>query len=183
MRLLPILPAAFAIVLSTAGAREVDACINGYIMETDDAIRQIARAEKAFAKGKYRRVLALLHAEHYSVERRLLRRIQLLQASARVRLGKTRGPERVLRRLLRRKPDSPVLQARLGEALHRRRGGEAVEALEILGQLEQADLMPDANGYAALAYLRRRTGDLEGHARALARCRAMTSSKTLCWTP
>jgi predicted Zn-dependent protease len=100
-----------------------------------------------------------------------------------MRLGKTRGAERVLRRLLRRDPDSPVLQARLAEALHKRRGTKAIEALELLDKLEERDLVPDAHGYVALAYLRRRTGDVDGHGRAMQRCRAMTASKTLCWTP
>lgn len=151
-----------------------EACLNGTIMEQSEVVRNIKLAEKALGKGKNRRVLRLLDADHYMVDSpRLLKRVRMLKTVARMRIGKTKGAERTFRKLLSKDKDNPYLQARLAEALHKRRGHDAVEAWRIMDDLEERDLIPDAHGYAVLARLRKRNKDTAGHKRAIAACRAM----------
>jgi predicted Zn-dependent protease len=151
-----------------------DACLNGTIMEQNEVVRNIRLAEKALGKGQNRRVLRLLDADHYMVDSpRLLKKVRILKTVARMRRGKTKGAERIFRKLLAKDKDNPYLQTRLAEALHKRRGHDAVEAWRIMVDLEERDLIPDAHGYAVLARLRQRNKDASGQQRALVACRAM----------
>jgi predicted Zn-dependent protease len=154
-----------------------EACLNGTIMEQNEVVRNIRLAEKALGKDKNRRVLRLLDADHYMADERLLKRVRMLKTVARMRIGKTKGAERTFRKLLAKDKDNPYLQARLAEALHKRRGHDAIEAWRIMDDLEERDLIPDAHGYAVLARLRKRNKDSAGHERAIAACRAMAGKR------
>lgn len=154
--------------------KSTEACLNGVIMEQNEVVRNVRLAEKALSQGKNKRVLKLLNADHYMVESaQLLKRVRMLKTIARMRRGKTKGAERTFRKLLAKDKDNPYLRARLAEALHKRRGHDAVEAWRIMDDLEERDLIPDAQGYAVLARLRKRNKDTKGHERALAACRVM----------
>jgi predicted Zn-dependent protease len=164
-----------------AWTNPAEACLNGVIMEHDEAVKKVARAQKAMDKGKYRKVLRLLRADHYDfVGAHLLRRIRTLQAVARLRTGRTKSAERTLRNLLKKDKDNPFLRTRLAEAMAGRKGMDAIEAWKILNKLEKEDLIPDAHGYATLAVLRHRANDSKGRDRAITRCRAMAKDKSIC---
>jgi hypothetical protein len=71
--------------------------------------------------------------------------------------------------------NDPVAQANLGEALAARAGYED-EALSLLGDLAQRDLIGSAHAYAALAKLRSGRGEALASDDATRRCEAMTKS-------
>ena len=156
-----------------------EACLNGVIMEQDEIVKNVKLAEKALDKGRHKKVLRLLDADHFMTHSSaLLGRVRTLKAVARLRIGKTKGAERVFRNLLTKDQDNPYLRARLAEALHKRKGEDAIEAWEIMNDLEERDLVPDAHGYAVLAKLRQRSKDLEGHERAIKMCRVMAGKQS-----
>jgi predicted Zn-dependent protease len=172
-----------ALAMLSVGLMEVRpaaACLNGVVMELDEAVKAVARAEKDLERGQYTQVLLSLDADHYKVGDPLLRKIETLQAVARLRLGKSRVAERELRRLLRREPDSPYLLTRLAESLAGRSGDDPIEAWRILDQLEAKDLIPDADGYATLARLRARARDREGSKRAVTECLRRARDPRVC---
>ena len=84
-----------------------------------------------------------------------------------------------LRALNAQRPNDPVLQAELGEVLARVPAHHA-EALGILGQLAAKDVMGSARGYAELARLRAREGDVAGSDDAARRCKTMTKTPAIC---
>lgn len=168
------------LAMGLVDARPAAACLNGVIMEQEDAARLVARAERDLERGNYRRVLRSLQADHYSVNRPLMRKISTLQAVAHLRLGNARAAERRLRRLLRHDEQDPYLLARFAESLAERKGERAIQAWRILDDLEQRDLIPDAHAYAALARLRERAGDAEGQARAVRMCHLRASDRSIC---
>ena len=151
-----------------------DACLNGMIMEQDEAVKNVKLAEKALLEGDNAAAYRLLEADHYMVSSKpLMNRIRALKAVANLRRGKKKNVARVFRALLKKDKDNPYLLTRLAEALHKRRGKDAVEAWQIIDDLEKRDLIPDAHGYAVLARLRRRAKDLKGYRRAIQQCSNM----------
>ncbi len=149
-------------------------CLNGVIMEKDEVVKNVRLAQKALGKGQNKKVLRLLAADHYMVDSpRLMKQVRMLKAVARMRRGKTKGAERMFRKLLAKDKDNPLLQARLAEALHKRKGLDAIEAWRIMNDLESRDLVPDAQSFVVLARLRKRDKDLKGEKRAMAMCRVM----------
>jgi hypothetical protein len=89
----------------------------------------------------------------------------------------------VLRSVSAERRDDPVALADLGEALAASPGKDE-EALRILADLAQRDLMGSAHAYAALARLRASHGDSDGSRGALARCELMTRSPgAVCRSP
>jgi hypothetical protein len=88
-----------------------------------------------------------------------------------------------MRNLNARHANNPSYRSDLGEALARVPGGRG-EALEILGQLADKDLLTTAEAYAALARLRAEGGEKEARDAAVARCATMTKSPaTVCAAP
>jgi len=163
------------------GARPAEACLNGVMMHTDEAVKRVAQARRAIDRGHYRKALRLVAADHYMFDsNRLSRQIRTVKAVASLRLGRTKTAERRLRRLLRGHQSDPYLRTRLAESIAGRTGHWAVEAFHILDELEKKDLIPDAHGFAALAKLRHRNKDSEGRDRAVAQCRKRARKKSMC---
>jgi hypothetical protein len=75
----------------------------------------------------------------------------------------------------RARPNDPVTQADLAEALAARPQHEE-ESLAILADLASRDLLGSAHAYATLARLRAARGDVTATRDALARCERMTRS-------
>lgn len=85
----------------------------------------------------------------------------------------------VLRRQASAKADDVVLKTELAEALARV-SEHRNEARAILEDLAKRDLIASPEGYAALAQLRRESGDEDGQRLALKRCEAMAKSQDAC---
>lgn len=154
------------------------ACLNGTIMEEDEIVKKVRMAEKALESDNPRKALRLLDADHFMTDSNaLMTKVITVRAVAQLRVGKVKRAAKVLRNLLKHDKDSPLLKARLAEALHKQRGDEAVEAWTIMDDLESRDLVPDARAYAVLAVLRARAKDAQGEKRALDRCREMAGKQ------
>jgi hypothetical protein len=188
-----------AVGLPAGGARPARACLNGMIEETDNRVERVAAAERDLARGAPQGALkrlaggphvacshpgttkacALVGGQKWDPA--LRRRWALATAVATLRID-LEAAERVAQHLLYLKElygDSPYIQARLAEALAHVAGSEP-RALALLAELEQRDLMPDADGYALLARLRRAHGDAPGSERALVRCRKIAGKHDHC---
>ncbi|MEM9191970.1 MAG: SH3 domain-containing protein [Myxococcota bacterium] len=177
------------------------ACMNEYFEVTDEAVQGTRRAERLLANGRadraYRTVLAVQRSfgqgEPGSQRaERLLERVRVLEAIATVRLdGRVDGRrarsdvsadqrESALgsaRRLLERRARSglPVDRAHYAEALALRRSTRD-EALRILRELAEEDLMPDAWGFRTLAKLEELSGNDAARDAALEQCRERVSN-------
>jgi len=84
---------------------------------------------------------------------------------------------RTLRSIDALRPNDPVTQADLAEALAAR--AHENESLAILADLTSRDLVGSAHAYAALARLRASKGDTAASRAALGRCERMTRSPTV----
>ncbi len=122
-RLLLLLTLTFVVFI--AYTTPVEACLNGVMMEQDEAAKKVRLAEKALEKGENRRASRLLQADHYMFDGALRKRVRLVKAIAALRQGKTKRAERVLRNMLKKDTDNPLLRTRLAEALHKRKGDDA----------------------------------------------------------
>jgi hypothetical protein len=88
-----------------------------------------------------------------------------------------------LRQVEASRPNDPVAQANLGEALAARTGSEE-EAITLLGSLANRDLMGSAHAYAALARLRASRGESFASSDATRRCESMTKApEAVCHGP
>ena len=85
----------------------------------------------------------------------------------------------VLRDLTAKRGNNPAFLTDLGEALARVPAHRA-EALKILAELSDKDLLTSAEGYAALAGLR---GDAAAREAAVKRCETMTKTPKICDVP
>ncbi len=154
-------------------------CGNSMRFRLHRAVQQVAQAERLLDEGKPEEALTRAEqARALPLDAQLSRRVQLVEAVARVRTGRLALAMPVLRARLQAEPTSPVLRARMAEALMRAQKSAA--ALAMLEDLERRDLMPDAHAFATLAALRGQRGDLPGRDRALARCELMAAAKRIC---
>lgn len=157
-------------------------CGNAVYLETNDAARMVASAERALERGKYKQALRLSRYGAVSFDDEgLSKRFRVVVATAQLRLGQVKMAVRRFDALQVKYPKDSVVMTRLGEALSRTRSSTAhARALELLSDLERRDLMADAYGFAALASLRARAGDAAGQARALSICRTRAASPAIC---
>lgn len=86
---------------------------------------------------------------------------------------------KALRSVAEKMPDNPSVKGELGEALASVPGNEE-EALTILSELSDKDLLGTPEAYAALARLRFAQGLTKKSAEALNRCNAMTNKPAVC---
>ncbi len=87
-----------------------------------------------------------------------------------------------LRDLNAHRVNNPSYQTDLGEALSRVPAHHD-EALQILADLSDKDLLTSAEGYAALARLKAEKGDADAREAAVKRCEGMTKDPAVCEVP
>lgn len=176
------------------------ACINEVQIETNQAVRIVAKADKALQRGKYKRAarLAVRVLDRTSVK--VERRARMILALAVIRSGGSVGykegkrlpalygdaglkdaARQLQRGIDKHGFDEPRWQAGLAEAKAAR--GDAKGALVILEDLAARDLLPDAHSFAVLARLRAAKGDVAGRDAAAERCRALGGKKAMCAVP
>jgi predicted Zn-dependent protease len=168
----------FLIGLSSPSAQ---ACGNPIFLETHQAAKLVARAERALDRGDYARVLRTLGEGMYIADRSLFSRRQLLIAVAQLRTGHAELALVRLNELAASDRSSPYLQARRGEALALL--GRFAEAAQALDPLAKSDLIPDAEAYRSLAAVREHASDAAGRNDALQRCRQMARRPAICALP
>ncbi len=76
-------------------------------------------------------------------------------------------------------PDNLLLRTYFAEALSHQPGGEG-RALDMLRQIADDDLMPTARGFALMASLQQRLGDVSGRDLSLQRCRELGADEDDC---
>jgi hypothetical protein len=172
----------------------------------DDKPALVAAAEQSLSEGKYARAavgtvnvfpaLKLIQPGTTPLADRALRILAL--AAARTDGGITVGglsgatfAERtanlewsidILRKLNAKRANNPSYRTDLGEALSKVPAHHD-EALRVLGELSDKDLLTTAEGYAALARLRAEKGDAAAREAAVKRCAAMTKRPQICDVP
>jgi len=153
---------------------------------------EISNAEKAANEGASlvaaRKVLSVFPqirsatAGHDPLETRALRvlAVSIARSESAVQPGWSRfadlsWAEQAMREIDAKRPNDPSVQADLGEVLSRI-PTKRDEAMKLLSQLAESDLMGSPHAYAALARLRSQRGDEAGSALALQRCVTMAGA-------
>lgn len=202
---LALLPAAFV----TTSAQDASACGMSVRLDPTPRkatpVQEIARAEKALEGGQNlaaaRAVLGtfprvrVATAGNNPLETRALRVFALAivrsdgsvdekKAGVRAQGEWTKNANlewavQSLREIDQNRPNDPTVQADLGEALSKLPHGRA-EAMKILANLAQKDLMGSPHAYAALAKMKSESGDLAGAEAAIKRCEEMSKTKGIC---
>ena len=150
-------------------------CLNAVQLTGNKAVREIKRSEEALRTGNYRGLIHYLR-DHEFADERLQARAELVQATARMRSLKDKSyvtqAIRMLRDQREDRPDDPILQARLAEALVRDASEASVtEARTLIEDLVARDVVPDAVGWVIAATVRDGAGDAAGRDAALDRCK------------
>jgi hypothetical protein len=196
-----LLPVAIA-----AAPGQATACGTAVYREIDDNAALVAKAESALSQGKYAQAavkavqafpaLRIVKPGTLPLADRALRILALAStradgninagamksATAADRAANLEWSIDTLRRLSAQKMNNPTYQTDLGEALSRVPAHHD-EAVKILGELADKDLLTSAEGYAALARLRAEKGDANARLAAVKRCEAMTKTPKICDVP
>ncbi len=196
-----VLPVAVA-----AAPGAADACGTAVYREIDDNAALVSQAEQALSDGKPAKAAAkavqafpalkIIKAGTLPLSDRALRILALANvrmdgalnlgnfknATAADRAANLEWSIAALRGLNAKRVNNPSYQTDLGEALakvpaHRE------EALKILGELADKDLLTSAEGYAALARIKAEKGDAGARDAAVKRCEAMTKTPKVCAVP
>jgi hypothetical protein len=196
-----VLPVAVA-----AAPGAADACGTAVYREIDDNAALVSQAEQALSDGKPAKAAAkavqafpalkIIKAGTLPLSDRALRILALanVRMDGALALGNFKNKTaadrtanlewsiEALRGLNAKKVNNPSYQTDLGEALakvpaHRE------EALKILGELADKDLLTSAEGYAALARIKAEKGDANARDAAVKRCEAMTKTPKVCAVP
>jgi hypothetical protein len=200
---------AMAFVLPIAAAAApgaASACGTAVYREIDTSAQLVAKAEQALSDGKYTAAairavqafpaLKMVKPGQLPLADRALRIMALASVRTDGAITPTGAPTKVeadrsadlewsigvLRGLNDKRLNNPSYQTDLGEALAKVPAYHA-EALKILGELSDKDLLTTAEGYAALARLRAEGGDAAARDAAVARCEAMTKTPRVCTAP
>lgn len=196
-----LLPVAIA-----AAPGQATACGTAVYREIDDNAALVAKAEAALSQGKYAQAatkavkafpaLKIVKPGTLPLADRALRILALAStradgnitagtmksATAADRAANLEWSIDTLRGLSAKKMNNPTYQTDLGEALSRV-PAHRDEAVKILGELADKDLLTSAEGYAALARLRAEKGDANARLAAVKRCEAMTKTPKICDVP
>jgi hypothetical protein len=183
MRVRVLLMSLFLIALPSAAW----ACLNAMMLEGNEAVKQVKKAEKLLVRGKLDQARRLVNPMRYEfVDEGLDRRAQIVRATVDIRVPKARrnkymleGAQKTLAGFHASFKNDPVIAARFAEALAVD-GRDNKRSRQMLEDLAKRDLMPDAYAYRTLARLRNSAGEGEGAKQALARCRKMTKRKAIC---
>ncbi|MFT3769042.1 MAG: hypothetical protein QM820_26680 [Minicystis sp.] len=189
-----------------AAPGQATACGTAVYREIDDNAALVAKAENALGQGKHAEAavkavqafpaLKIVKPGTLPLADRALRILALASTrsdgnisagtmksgTAAERAANLEWSIDTLRKLSAKRLNNPSYQTDLGEALshvpaHRE------EAVKILGELADKDLLTSAEGYAALARLRAEKGDANARLAAVKRCEAMTKTPKICDAP
>ncbi len=196
-----VLPCALAAAPGAASA-----CGTAVYREIDDNAQLVAQAETALSQGKHAQAaikavkafpaLKIVKPGTLPLADRALRILALAstRADGGITVGTMKGGTAAdraanlewsidtLRSLSARRGNNPSYQTDLGEALAKVPAHHA-EAMKMLGELADKDLLTSAEGYAALAHLRAEKGDATAREAAVKRCEAMTKTPKICAVP
>jgi hypothetical protein len=196
-----LLPAAVA-----AAPGDASACGTAVYRVVDDNAQLVSQAEQSLGDGKYGKAaqkaveafpaLKIVKPGSLPLADRALRILALaaVRSDGGLTVGTMKGKtaaERasnlewsidVLRSLSEKRGRNPSFETDLGEALAKVPAHHA-EALKILGDLSDKDLLTSAEGYAALARLRAEAGDAAAREAAVKRCETMTKTPAICDVP
>lgn len=198
------LASALALPLIGATEQTADACENGVQIVVDNNTPRIARAEKALNEGQFThaavgvmQVFPKIKSTSPSSTPLAARGLRIMAlaitrtdgalsvggaftgASHEEKAANLEWAITTLRSLSKLRPHVPFLQTDLGEALSKV-DKHRPEALKILSELADKDLITSAHGYAALARLRDASGDKKGGDAALQRCEAIAKKPGVC---
>jgi len=167
-------------------------CLNGVLLVGDEDIRALERIERLLVAGKHQAALHAVRAIGSPSDFEGLRaaafkqRLRLIDATAKLRLLARQRPidlERlaeVTRTLRSVQSDTgltpPLYKARLAEALALTPGGMG-EAKILMADLEQRDLIPEAEAWVTVAKVRAYMHDIDGMSAALRRCEKMAGKR------
>jgi hypothetical protein len=198
------LAAAIALPLIGATEQTASACLNGVQVVVDTKTPLIARAEKALNEGQFTpaavgvmQVFPKIKSTSGATSPLASRGLRIMALA----IARTEGalsvggafsgatPEErtenlewaitTLRNLSKLRPHVPFLKTDLAETLSKVPKYRP-EALTILTELADKDLITSAHGYAALAKLREASGDKAGGDAALKRCEAIAKKPDIC---
>ncbi|APR80012.1 Hypothetical protein A7982_05359 [Minicystis rosea] len=185
---------------------EATACGTAVYREIDNNSALVAKAEQALGQGRFAEAavkavqafpaLKIVKPGTLPLADRALRILAL--ASTRADGNITAGTMKsgtaadrtanlewsidTLRTLSAKRANNPSYQTDLGEALAHVPAHHE-EALKVLGELADKDLLTSAEGYAALGRLRAEKGDANARLAAVKRCEAMTKTPKICDAP
>lgn len=174
----------------------VRACINAVHLQRSAAVKLATEVDAALDRSDYNQVLSLL--DTYALDEdsksddpqegpfeplidtsnpKMRARLSRARGVAYLRTGRPRKAAAIFEALLKDDGQNPYLKTRLGEAHSlSKQPEERAEGKELLTGLAKSDLIPDAEGYLALARLTSK-GPRE---QALGRCRQMSRDPELC---
>ncbi len=182
--LLSISLASATMVSASADSR---ACGNAMYVDGDDAVKQVAEAERLLALGKLQRAEEKVEPHTYRFEDAgIQKRANIVWATVAFRRERAKadswpvkGGLRQLEAELEGDADNPVLLARISEG-YALAPDTAARARATLEDLAARDVMPDAYGYRTLARLRFHDGDQDAALAALTLCKNMSKRKKVC---
>ena len=156
------------------------ACLNGTIMEGDEAVKALAQAESLIDAGAYGKAYEILGSRdgtHWLVDDRLHVRVN----DARMVVALRTSPRQVAKGAIeyfnarsKAQPKNLRYRAWLAEAYATLNKRE--QALAILNDLHKRDLMPDGFGYVTLAKISP-NAEVDGW---LEVCRQRSKNKSIC---
>jgi hypothetical protein len=198
---------AFLLPVAVAAAPgEASACGTAVYREIDSSAMLVAEAESALSQGKHARAAAkavqafpalkIVKPGTLPLADRALRILALASvrsdgniaagtmknATAADRSGNLEWSIETIRKLSAKRGNNPSYQTDLGEALSKV-ASHHDEALKVLDELADKDLLTSAEGYAALARMRAEKGDAAAREAAQKRCEAMTKTPKICEIP
>ncbi len=187
MRIKLLLSLILGVAIASSTPTIASACMNAVELDSNQVARLIKRAEKAVERGNYKQALRILEKDYELAPSLsepvpgLYRRTVLVSAAVAFRVSYLEDVDYYVRQLenLLENDKSPEIHTLLAEgyALNPETMGKASDILE---DLAERDLMPNAFAFLTLARLRAQAGDDVGAKEGLQSCRSMAKHKRLC---